>query len=202
MPSQRRLVWAYLALLKPSWVHLGSSCTFWSPLARRCNLRSDAENEHLRLKALAFLVFSLQVCNFQRQHQRYWSLEQPPHCASWNLDILKEFTERELASGNAALKFDSCAWGHKDPGNGKPFLKRQCFASNAQLIGLHRSCSCPPRAHQVVEGTVERGSRTGEHRSAVSGEYLVEFCKAFAGVIGQHCWQLQLATQRVGDEAL
>ena len=109
LPSQRRLVWAYLALLQPSWVHLGPPCTFWSPLARRCNLRSDAENEHLRLKALAFLVFSLQVCNFQRQHQRYWSLEQPPHCASWNLDILKEFTERELATGNAALKFDSCA---------------------------------------------------------------------------------------------
>ena len=113
LPSQRRLVWAYLALLQPSWVHLGPPHTFWSPLGPR--FRSDADNEHLRLKALAFLVLSLQVCNFQRQHQRYWSLEQPPHCVSWKLDILKEFTERELAIGNAALKFDSCAWGHKDP---------------------------------------------------------------------------------------
>ena len=102
LPSQRRLVWAYLALLQPIWVHLGPPCTFWSPLARRCNVRLEADNEHLRLKALAFLVFSLQVCNFQRQHQRYWSLEQPPHCASWNLDIVKEFLERELATGNAA----------------------------------------------------------------------------------------------------
>lgn len=190
LPSQRRLVWAYLALLQPSWVHLGPPCTFWSPLARRQNLRSEADNEHLRLKALALLVFSLQVCNFQRQHQRYWSLEQPPHCVGWNLDIVKEFTERELATGNAALKFDSCAWGHKDPGNGKPFLKRQCFASNAQLIRLHRRCSCSPRAHQVVEGTVESGSRKGEHRSTISGEYPVEFCNAFAGVIGEHCWPL------------
>ena len=188
LPSQRRLVWAYLALVKPIWVHLGPPCTFWSPLARRCNMRLDADNERLRLKALAFLVFSLQVCNFQRQHQRYWSLEQPPHCVSWNLDIVKEFTERELATGNAALKFDSCAWGHKDPGNGKPFLKRQCFASNAQLIGLHRRCSCSPRVHQVVEGTVESGSRKGERRSAISGEYPVEFCNAFAGVVGEHCW--------------
>ena len=59
LPSQRRLVWAYLALLQPRWVHLGPPCTFWSPLARRCNLRLEADNEHLRLKALAFLVFSL-----------------------------------------------------------------------------------------------------------------------------------------------
>ena len=188
LPSKRRLIWAYLALVQPSWVHLGPPCTFWSPLARRCNMRLDADNERLRLKALAFLVFSLQVCNFQRQHQRYWSLEQPPHCVSWNLDIVKEFTERELAAGNAALKFDSCAWGHKDPGNGKPFLKRQCFASNAQLVGLHRRCSCSPRVHQVVEGTVESGSRKGERRSAISGEYPVEFCNAFAGVVGEHCW--------------
>ena len=192
LSSQRRLVWAYLALLQPIWVHLGPPCTFWSPLARRCNSRLGAVNEQLRLKALAFLVFSLQVCNFQRQHQRYWSLEQPPHCVSWNLDIVKEFTERELATGNAALKFDSCAWGHKDPGNGKPFLKRQCFWSNAQLIGLHRRCSCSPRVHQVVEGTVESGSRKGEHRSTISGEYPVEFCNAFAGVIGEHCWPLAI----------
>ena len=188
LPSKRRLIWAYLALVQPSWVHLGPPCTFWSPLARRCNMRLEADNERLRLKALAFLVFSLQVCNFQRQHQRYWSLEQPPHCASWDLDIVKEFTERELAAGNAALKFDSCAWGHKDPGNGKPFRKRQCFASNAQLVGLHRRCSCSPRVHQVVEGAVESGSRKGERRSAISGEYPVEFCNAFAGVVGEHCW--------------
>ena len=157
-------------------------------------MRLEAENEHLRFKALAFLVFSLQVCNFQRQHKRYWSLEQPPHCASWDLDIVKEFTERELAAGNAALKFDSCAWGHKDPGNGKPFLKRQRFASNAKLMGLHRRCSCSPRVHQVVEGIVESGSRKGEKRSRISGEYPVEFCNAFAGAIGEHCWPL--ATRR------
>ena len=196
LPSQRRLVWAYLALLQPRWVHLGPPCTFWSPLARRCNLRSEADNEQLRLKALAFLVFPLQVCNFQRQRQRCWSLEQPPHCVSWNLDIVKEFTDRELASGNAALKFDSCAWGHKDPGNGKPFLKRQCFVSNAQLIRLHRRCSCSPRAHQVVEGTVKSGSRKGELRSTISGEYPVDFCNAFAGIIGEHSWPL--ATQHAG----
>ena len=97
-------------------------------------------------------MFSLQVCIVQRQHQRLWSLEQPPHCASWNLDIMKEFTERELATGNNALEFDSCVWGHKDPGNGKPYLKRQRFVSNAQLTGLHRRCTCSPHTHQRVDG--------------------------------------------------
>ena len=43
LPSKRRLIWAYLALVQPSWVHLGPPCTFWSPLARRCNMRLEAE---------------------------------------------------------------------------------------------------------------------------------------------------------------
>ena len=133
-------------------VHLAPPCTFWSPLSRRRNKRTEADNEHLRLKALVFLVFLLQVCNFQRQHQRLWSFEHPPHCSSWNLDIIKEFTERELATGNNALQFDSCAWGHKDPGSGAPFLKRQLFMSNAQLTGLHRRCTCIPHTHQRVDG--------------------------------------------------
>ena len=182
-PSQRRLAWAYLALLQPRWVHLAPPCTFWSPLARRCNRRTEADNERRRVQALVFLVFSLQVCNLQRQRHRFWSLEHPPHCVSWNLDIVKDFTERELATGGNALEFDSCAWGHADPGNGKPFLKRQRFFSNAQLIGLGRRCICPPRAHQYVEGTVECGSRKGVRRSIVAGEYPVQFCEALADSI-------------------
>ena len=186
-PSQRRLAWAYLTLLQPRWVHLAPPCTFWSPLARRCNRRTEAENEHRRVEALAFLVFSLQVCNFQRQRQRFFSLEQPPHCVSWHLDIVQQFTERELAAGSNVLGFDSCAWGHEDPGSGKPFLKRQRFLSNAPVIGLSRRCTCNPRAHQIVEGRVESGSRRGVRRSIVSGEYPVKFCEALAeATIDEH----------------
>ena len=137
----------------------------------------------MRVQALVFLVFSLQVCNFQRQHQRFFSLEQPPHCVSWKLDIVQQFTERELATGSNALEFDSCAWGHAGPGNGKPFLKRQRFFSNAHLIGLSRRCTCNPRAHQIVEGTVESGSWQGVLRSTLSGEYPVQFCEALAAAI-------------------
>lgn len=182
-PSQRRLTWAYLTLLQPRWVHLAPPCTFWSPLSRRCNRRAEAENERMRVEALAFLVFSLQVCNFQRQRQRFFSLEQPPHCVSWKLDIVQQFTERELATGSNALEFASCAWGHTDPGNGKLFLKRQRFFSNAHLIGLSRRCTCNPRAHQRVEGSVESGGRRGMRRSTIAGEYPVKFCEALVVVM-------------------
>ena len=63
-PSQRRLAWAYLALLQPRWVHLAPPCTFWSPLARRCNRRTEADNERRRVQALAFLVFRYKFATF------------------------------------------------------------------------------------------------------------------------------------------
>ena len=63
-PSQRRLIWAYLVFLQPRWVHLAPPCTVWSLLSRRCNRRTEADNERMRLKALVFLVFPLQVANF------------------------------------------------------------------------------------------------------------------------------------------
>ena len=52
--------------------------------------------------------------------------------------------------------FDSCADGHRDPGNGKPYKKRQCIASIGDLSPLVKKCTCGPGegVHQRVEGMV------------------------------------------------
>ena len=151
-PSQRRLAWAYLALLQPRWVHLAPPCTFWSPLARRCNRRTEADNERRRVQALVFLVFSLQVCNLQRQRHRFWSLEHPPHCVSWNLDIVKDFTERELATGGNALEFDSCAWGARGPRQRQALPQAAAFLQQCTVDWVRSKMYLPPARAPVCGG--------------------------------------------------
>ena len=72
--------------------------------------------------------------------------------------------------------FDSCAWGHRDPGSGKPYLKRQCIAAFASvnLSPLVRCCSCSREAgiHERIEGMTTRpGYPSKVRRSVLSGEY-------------------------------
>ena len=182
VPSHRRLIWAYMNVFKPKWVHTAPPCTFWTPLSRRCNKRSDSESERMRQEALVFIIFSVQLCRYQLREQRFCSFEQPPTAASWRLDIIEELVS-SLAAGNVV--FDSCAWGHRDPGNNMPYLKRQRLIGNVSLASLVRRCSCQS-AHQAVEGTITSGPRRGWKRSVVAGEYPLEFCRAFADLIRAH----------------
>ena len=92
-----------------------------------------------------------------------------------------------MVAGNNMMKvkkyiFDSCRWGLQDPGNGRLYRKRQCFASNADLSPLCLRCVCSVR-HQVVEGAVDSGPHKGTRRTFVAGEYPWAFCVAWAGLI-------------------
>ena len=194
LPSVRQFLWAIMVVCQPMWVHCAPPCTFWSSLSRRTNHRSRIEDEDLRLQALVHIVFSLQLCRHQLRQKRWCSFEHPPTASSWNLDLLQELvasgtsqTGPTVVAGNNMLKmekyiFDSCRWGHQDPGNGKLYRKRQCFASNADLSPLCLRCVCCVR-HQVVEGTVDSGPRKGTRRSLVAGEYPWAFCVAWADLI-------------------
>jgi len=190
----RELLWALLIVLAPSWIHCAPPCTFWSSLSRRSNRRAEWQEEHLRLKSLVFLRLSVQFCLHQARQRRFFSFEQPPQAASWRLDLVQELlapasggTGRHTDGGGGATKFvfDSCAWGLADPGNGRLFRKRQCFASNGDMSSLCRKRQCPTR-HQIVEGQVSGGPRHGVRRAKIAGEHPVDFCLAWAKVI-KHC---------------
>ena len=194
LPSVRQFLWAIMVVCQPMWVHCAPPCTFWSSLSRRTNHRSRIEDEDIRLQALVHIVFSLQLCRHQLRQKRWFSFEHPPTASSWNLDLLQELvasgtsqTGPTVVAGNNMLKmekyiFDSCRWGHQDPGNGKLYRKRQCFASNADLSPLCLRCVCCVR-HQVVEGKVDSGPRKGTRRAVVAGEYPWAFCVAWAHLI-------------------
>ena len=81
-----------------------------------------------------------------------------------------------------SFDFDSCCWGHVDPGNGMLYKKPQRFASNADMSSL--CLKCPGgHEHQKVEGVVSGGLRHGERRSVVAGEYPMAFCMAWATLV-------------------
>ena len=105
-----------------------------------------------------------------------------PACASWRLDIINELASA-LAAGN--VLFDSCAWGRLDPGNNKPYFKRQRLIGNAPLASLCRRCFCQCE-RQRAEGTITRGPRQGAKRSVAAGEYPLEFGRALADLIRSH----------------
>ena len=189
----RRLIWSLLVVFAPLWLHTAPPCTFWSTLSRRNNKRTYSENERLRLEALVHLIFSVQLCQYQRSRGRYCSFEQPVRAASWNLDIVQDMLHSRSiaispATGGMQLRpmrefgFDNCRWGQVDPGNGRPYKKAQRFACNADMSTLCLRCQ-GGHVHQIVENVVAGGPRHGTRRSVVAGEYPMEFCMAWAKVI-------------------
>lgn len=145
------------------------------------------------MEALVHIVFSLQICQYQKRCGRFCSFEQPTRAASWHLDIVQDILQgRHMsimpATGGMVLQpmglfnFDSCCWGHVDPGNGKLYKKAQRFASNGDMSTLCLRCA-GGHVHQVVEGVVCGGPRHGARRSVVAGEYPNDFCMAWATVI-------------------
>ena len=184
-PRGRRLLWALVVVCKPSWIHSGFPCTFWSWLAHATRKRSEMDDECTRLREMVHVVLSLQLARWQHSRKRHISLENPPTCVSWRLDIMKSTL---AAIGAKKFLFDSCPWGHRDPGNGKPYKKTQCIASTADLSSLVRHCSCGngKNVHQRVEGLVSvllPGQTRKMRRSTYSGAYPLALCRAWAAAV-------------------
>ena len=182
LASCRQLIWATLVVMAPLWVHSAPPCRFWSIASRRVKKRSPVEEENLRLEALVFIVLSVQSCKFQIRMGRFCSLEQPKTARSWHLDIINELLQM---SAMRRFPFDSCPWGHVDPGNHLLYKKPQCFASNGDMSSLCLKCKCNS-PHQAVEGCLKGGVRHGARRSVVAGEYPVQFCNAWVALIKHH----------------
>ena len=177
--------------------HVGTLCTSVHLLEQFVPKNQSPQSHRGRRPPLASLgAHSLFIATVPppTATKRWFSFEHPPTASSWNLDLLQELvasgtsqTGPTVVAGNNMLKvekyiFDSCRWGHQDPGNGKLYRKRQCFASNADLSPLCLRCVCCVR-HQLAEGTVDSGPRKGTRRSLVAGEYPWAFCVAWADLI-------------------
>ena len=172
----RQLLWACLIIYMPFWVHLGFPCTFWCRMAHLTRKRSEWANEQTRLRELVFVVLTLQIVQWQASRWQHVSIENPPCCCSWHLDIVQDMLN--IASMHV-VRFDACGWGLMDPGNQLPYKKAMQLAITTELSCLQRSCRKGSHVHQRVEDTVTSGPRRGARRSQVSGEYPHELCEAW-----------------------
>ena len=179
LPETRRLVWAIIVVFVPAWVHLGYPCTFWSNMAHFTRKRSLEEDEHTRLEQLVFIVYAAQVARYQREHGRHVSVENPPLCRSWRLDLVENML-RECCM--ATVDFDCCMYGAKDPGNGLLYKKAMRVACSVDLQALRCRCN-RTHQHQRVEGVVESGTRKGKRRSTISGEYTWSLCRSWVSIM-------------------
>ena len=185
----RRVLWAIVVVRRPRWIHSGFPCTFWVRLAHLTRKKSLQQNEAERLRELVHIVLTLQLASWQHRQGFMMSLENPPDAQSWKLDIMVQ-TLRDTQMNK--VFFHSCAWGHRDPGSGKPYLKRQCIAAFASvdLSPLARRCVCPggrmAGVHERIEGVTIVPGKGKVRRSVVSGEYPLTLCHAWGKIVKQH----------------
>ncbi len=176
--SDRRIVWALIALLSPRWTHMAFPCTFWIPIAHWTRTRDLDRNEQARLRALVFIIFSRQIVDYQASRRRHSSVENPPRSVAWDLDIMKAMIDM---ANMECVETNLCAWGARDPGSGLLYQKAMRFASTFNMKPLARTCP-KSHAHQVVEGVVSRGPLKGRSRSAISGQYPMPLCHTWTSL--------------------
>ena len=165
--------------------HVGTLCTsvhLLEPLVPKKQSPQSHRGRRPTLASLGAHSLFIAIVPPPIATQTLVQFEHPPTCSSWKLDLLQELVASGTSQTVEKYIFDSCRWGHQDPGNGKLYRKRQCFASNADLSPLCLHCECCVR-HQVVEGAVDSGPRKGTRRSLVAGEYPWAFCVAWADLI-------------------
>ena len=179
VPEMRRLVWAIIVIFAPAWVHLGYPCTFWSKMAHFTRKRTLPEDEKTRLEQLVFIVFAAQVARYQVRNGRHVSVENPPGCRSWDLDLVKDMLQQCRLS---TVTFDCCMYGAVDLGNGLSYKISMRIACSADLQALHIRCN-NMHQHQVVAQTVTSGSRKGTRRSNISGEYAFDLCQRWVSIM-------------------
>ena len=171
----RKVLWALLVITRPFWVHVGFPCTFWSQLAHLTRKQTDMQNEETRLQQLVFIIIARQIAYYQASRRQHISIENPPRCRSWHLDIVQDMIYMCCMH---CVDLDMCCWGAIDPGNGLPYKKAVRLASTVDLSELGRRCP-GDHVHQRVEGAVGSGPRKGERRSRISGEYPMPLCHAW-----------------------
>ena len=179
-PEDVEFLWWLLHEYQPRHVHVGPPCTFWTQMGRLTARRTRKEWKARRAIASHHLKLAVRIMRWQNSQGRIGSFEQPPSCISWRLRCVQALVE---LPGWRRYSWPSCAYGHKDPGNGRPYLKRQSFAANVDFTSLQVPCSCPKGSHQIIEGVVQSGERAGLRRTVVSGEYPPMMCDKLASLI-------------------
>ena len=176
--SDRKLVWALVVVLGPRWIHMGFPCTFWVAIAHWTRIRDLDKNEMERMESLLYIMFSRQLVYYQASRRRHSSLENPRDSVAWDLDIVQDMIH---ASKMDCVDMDLCAWGARDPSSGKFYNKHMRFACTFNMQPLARRCP-KDHEHEPIQGVIREGPFKGRSRSAISGQYPMPLCDAWASL--------------------
>ena len=176
--SDRKLVWALVMVLCPRWIHCGFPCTFWVAIAHWTRIRDLDKNEMGRMEALLYIIFSRQLVYYQASRWRHSSIENQPGSVAWALDIVQDMIH---ASKMSYVDTDLCAWGAKDPCSGKFYYKTMRLACTFNVESLMRRRQ-KDHEHEIVQGVIREGPFKGRSRCAISGQYPLPLCDAWASL--------------------
>ena len=124
------------------------------------------------------LHFPRQLVHYQASRWRHSSIENPQCSVAWSLDIVQDVIH---ASKMSYADTDLCAWGAKDPCSGKLYYKSMRLACTFNVESLMRKCQ-KDHEHEIIQGVLREGPFKGRTRSAISGQYPLPLCDAWASL--------------------
>ena len=162
------------------WIHCGFPCTFWVAIAHWTRIRDLDKNEmdRRRMESLLYITFSRQLVYYQVSRWRHSSIDNPQGSQAWDLDIVQDMIH---ASKISIVDTDLRAWGAKDPCSGKLYNKTMRFACTFNMESLTRRCQ-KDHEHERARGVIPEGPLKGRSRSAISGQYPLPLCDAWASL--------------------
>ena len=186
---------ALVARTRPALLILSPMCTYFSPIMQLAKLGMDpAEFDRRYARALDHLRFAFRLIQLQISEGRYFLFEHPANASSWNLDFVKEVTDRP---GCILVLTHQCRFGQQgrdDIGTGlvkKPtrfltncpgiahHLNKQCTGGHRHIQTVGNSkvlsqCAVYPPAlcHAIVKGFAHsmRHADRGARRQATAND--------------------------------
>jgi hypothetical protein len=130
------------------------------------------------MESLLYITLSRQLVYYQASRWRHSSIENPQGSLAWSLDIVQDVIH---ASKMSYVDTDLCAWGAKDPCSGKFYHKTIRLACTFNVESLMRRCQ-QDHEHEIVQGKLKGSAFKGRTRSAISGQYPLPLCDAWASL--------------------
>ena len=176
----RRSVMDLLQKHKPLCLLVSPPCTMYSQLQALFNLH-NMPPETLRRRwaeAHLHLDFSMHLCQYQAERNRFFIFEHPWRASSWERESVKRVAE--LANCHK-VTFDQCQTGLTTPDDKKtPIKKRTSLLTNCKAVTeIFEPLQCQGCAeHHHIEGSIN-----GIRLSHWCQIYTPQLCEKFAEVV-------------------
>jgi hypothetical protein len=146
--SGQEKAWHIIVNQRPDVVFMAPVCT---PFSQLRNSAPPEIREAERKRAMPMVHFCVQVALHQRQHKRWFLIENPTPSAMWKTAPMAELSALAEVSWDS---LDMCCYGLRDPLSKQPYKKSMCLMHNLPpdaIAPVFRKCR-HQHTHQKIEG--------------------------------------------------